>query len=177
VNPKNAPDRVTFKVGRNVLLFQKLEHILKYIVGNGSIAGYQSELQSRVEKRKGAVAKKTLGMVVGDFLDAPEPQAAPEGLRETHITIRHSYELDPAHKAQIEDLVKERNHLVHHFMTEVSFDVIDSCLEAEKSLDDQADRLRKAIAMLQNMAQTLSDLRKELVEGMIMDEFWHQPES
>mgnify|MGYP003625409837 CR=1 len=33
------------KIGRNMMLFQQLEHLLKFIVANGNLSGYSSELE------------------------------------------------------------------------------------------------------------------------------------
>ena len=48
------------KNGRNISLFQKLEHLLKYIVANGRFSSYSSELESIVTIKIDSV--KNLGL-------------------------------------------------------------------------------------------------------------------
>jgi len=39
------------KIGRNVLFFQRLEYMIKYLIANGNIKGYISELHSIQEQQ------------------------------------------------------------------------------------------------------------------------------
>jgi len=41
-------DEVFRKIGRNLLNFQKIEQMLKYLIANGRMSGYMSDI---VEKR------------------------------------------------------------------------------------------------------------------------------
>ena len=60
-------NEVLKKIGRNVMLFQELEHLLKYLVANSSISGYVSELMSQEKKRKDAISKQTMGQLIGQY--------------------------------------------------------------------------------------------------------------
>jgi len=42
---EKAKNEVLRKIGRNMLLFQKLEQMLKYLITNGKVAGYASEIK------------------------------------------------------------------------------------------------------------------------------------
>jgi len=168
---KVAKDEVIYRVGRNVLLFQQMEHILKYLVANGSISGYSSELLSRHEKHKDSVSKRTLGMVVGDFLDNAEPAATPDELREPHFAFTYSPEITIETRAEVESLVLERNKLIHHFLVGVDAESVDSYREAARLLEHQKHRLTNVISDLLGYANGLRDMRKELAEFLMSDEF------
>ena len=171
---KSTRKEAIFKVGRNVLLFQQLEGVLKYLVSHGTFSAYQSELISKFKRQKKSVSKRTLGMVVGDFLSDPEPTPAPEKLREPHIIFRFTFEMQEDIKAQIEELVDERNHLVHHFLEGFDTSSVERWSAASASLDLQQEKLNRTKKYLQDLAQALSDGRKELAERMMTEEFRQQ---
>ena len=57
------------KIGRNILLFQQLESLLKYIVANGQFSGFSSELENNIATRRSSVNKQTMGQLVGQFVE------------------------------------------------------------------------------------------------------------
>jgi hypothetical protein len=57
------------KIGRNLLNFQQLENLLKFLVTHGEISGYASQLKLKQLKRSEAVGKQTLGKVAGQFFE------------------------------------------------------------------------------------------------------------
>ncbi|NOV23415.1 hypothetical protein E5S69_07655 [Cupriavidus necator] len=76
-----SKEEVLQKIGRNLLLFQQKERLLKFILTEAAIDGYASELQARREEREATINKKTMRQLVGDFVkghlvpDAPEREA------------------------------------------------------------------------------------------------------
>jgi hypothetical protein len=79
------------KIGRNVVLFQVLESYLKYIVANGSISGYASEIKAKQAEHISCVKKKTMGTLVGKYVEHINPDyeksPEPEELTEPHFSI------------------------------------------------------------------------------------------
>ena len=65
---EKAKDEVLRKIGRNMLLFQQLEHMLKYLIANGQFSGNVGEVKSNVERRAERVGKQTMGMLLGNIL-------------------------------------------------------------------------------------------------------------
>lgn len=171
---KAAKNDAIHKVGRNVLMFQIMEHLLKFLVSNSSLSGYSSELLSKKAKRSESVAKQTLGMVVGDFLDDSEPAAVPDLLREPHFSFHFSHEVTAESQVEIEALVAERNHLVHHFITDIEFNSVDEWLKAAESLDQQYERIERTNEYLRMVGESLSDGRSQAAEYMMSDEFVSQ---
>ena len=60
---------VSGKLGRCILHLQQYEMLLKRMVANQEIAGYEDELEQLRNARKGAVGNKTLGHLVGKLTD------------------------------------------------------------------------------------------------------------
>lgn len=167
---KKAKDNVIYKVGLNVLLFQEMEHLLKFLVMNGQVSGYASEILSKHQKRKTAISKQTLGTVAGSLLN-PVIEEAPEVLKEAHISFNFSFETGPELASEIEGLVAARNHLVHHFLTDIDMSSVENLQGASESLDAQEERLRTVIDQLRSVAKALQSGRKEMAEYMMTEEF------
>jgi len=55
------------KIGRNLLHFQKLEYLLKYIVANGQYSGFISDLQKNISSKRELVNKLTMGQLIGEL--------------------------------------------------------------------------------------------------------------
>jgi hypothetical protein len=66
---KDAVNEVLRKTGRNLMLFQQLEHQLKYIVANGNISGYASQLKEKQLKHANSVNTKTMGQLISHYVD------------------------------------------------------------------------------------------------------------
>ena len=119
---KNA---VLRKIGRNMLLFQKMEHLLKYLTANGNLSGYINELEANKKKRAEAICKKTLGQLVGDYVEntySPTEKISEEPKELTGIYVQLSIRLGvdenfyEAKKKALAAMVAERNELVHNFL-------------------------------------------------------------
>jgi len=76
------------RIGRNVVLFQQLEMLLKVLVSMSEISGLASELESKRKKRTQETFRKTLGQLAGDYVegilepvpDEPDFSKEPENL-------------------------------------------------------------------------------------------------
>jgi hypothetical protein len=167
------------KIGRNILLFQKLEYLLKYMVANASFSGYSSELEGIISSRKEAVNKQTMGQLVGQFVENSNPQNAndstePDVLKEPHFSFDFKMETDEdsyqEKKASLSKLVLERNNLVHHLLPELNPESFESCKKVERNLDKQADKVLLEIKNFQALAKRLSDGRKQLLDYMCSEE-------
>jgi hypothetical protein len=97
-------DEVLRKIGRNMMLFQQLEHLLKYVVANGNISGYSRELEDIKTKQASTVSKQTMGQLVGQFLENTHPECEadfiePEVVKDMHISFKFRIETDSEHYA------------------------------------------------------------------------------
>jgi hypothetical protein len=55
--PTNSKDELHRKIGRNMLLFQQMEQMLKLLVANGRVGGNIHTLKARIEKQRADVNK------------------------------------------------------------------------------------------------------------------------
>jgi len=167
------------KIGRNILLFQQLEYLLKYIVANGQFSGYSSDLEKIIASKRESVNKQTMGQLVGQFVERNNPARddypnEPEELKEPHFSFDFRVEADEQRyketKETLSRLVLERNKLVHHLLPEFDPNSFESCEKVEKNLDEQSDRIQAEIKNVQSLAKSLSDMRKKVSDYFSSDE-------
>lgn len=172
-------NEVMRKIGRNVLLYQQVEHVLKYLVSNGRISGDVSTMKSRHESRKSSVAKKTMGTVAGDFFteifaEEDSFDSLPENPSAVHLSISFRIETEEKHfelrRDAIASLVADRNELIHHLIPKLNTESIDSWLETDRDLDLQREKILPELEYLQTVAKQFSDMRKDLGEYLLSAE-------
>lgn len=166
-------NEVMRKIGRNVLLYQQVEHILKYLVSNGRISGNVDTLKSSHEKRKSSVAKRTMGTVAGDFFaeilgEDDSLETNPENPSKAHLSFNFRIETEEKHfelrRDKIAALVADRNELIHHLMPKLNTDSVETWIETDRYLDLQRENILPELEYLQAVAKQFSDLKKGLGE-------------
>jgi hypothetical protein len=166
-------DDVLRKVGRNVVLFQQLEQLLKFVVANGNLSGFASELNELKKQKAEKVSKQTMGALVGQYVENSNPVSdtssnEPEVLDEPYLSFSFNIECDSDYyetkKEALAQLVSERNDLIHHLLPRFDMKSVESCETLGKELDVQSESIRLEIKNLQAMANALNDGRKEIVD-------------
>jgi hypothetical protein len=87
------------KIGRNVVLFQQLEQLLKFVVANGNLSGFASELSTLKKQQVDKVNKQTMGPLVGQYVENSNPESGtstnePEELDEAYLSFSFRIECD-----------------------------------------------------------------------------------
>src|SRR5689334_17800818 len=80
------------RIGRNVLLFQRMEGLLKCLLAYGSVSGYLSECMANHEHRIASIDRQTMGQLVAQFTgcaltDSETGNRAPEVLKEIWFSV------------------------------------------------------------------------------------------
>lgn len=166
-------DDVLRKVGRNVLLFQQLEQLLKFIIANRSLAGVASEIQELRKEQEIRVNKHTMGTLVGQYAENLSPKLEVssqehEQLDEAYLSLSFSVGYGDNHsqnqKEALAQLVTERNDLIHHLLPRFKADSAESCKSLGQELDVQSEKIRLEIKSAQSVAQDLHKGREYLVD-------------
>jgi hypothetical protein len=167
------------KIGRNVVLFQRLEQMLKFIVATGKVSGSCSELAAKQEQKVKAVRKQTMGPLVGEYLEGTYSGIenlieAPSGLKEPFIQfgfwLEYS-EVDYENKKKtLASVVSERNDLIHQLLPSFNENSIKSCLEIEQFLDQQHKKILPEIEDLKNIIDSFIGGRKRIAEFLASHE-------
>lgn len=120
-NDETIANGLFLKAGRNLLLFQEIEHLLKDLVSMGAISLPEGS------ERENAMMNQSLGMVVkafaGRHLEGSKiPQPGPEA---DEVSVRTGFviqgEAADELSQRLSRAVSDRNNLAHHLLT--SFDL------------------------------------------------------
>jgi hypothetical protein len=169
---ENAYNGVLQKIGRNLLLFQQAELLIKRLRSIGSFSARPGEASASIEKRASTCEKMTLGQVVNLFVDnhcmgessAPEASSAVDSGRgadearfSIHFTLGGTEGYPEARRQALADLVAERNELVHHLLLKLDRGSLESCLQAGTHLDEQRQKILPEIRRLQEDLKNVTE--------------------
>jgi len=174
-------NEVLRKIGRNVVLFQQFEVMLKLLVTHGTFSGYVRDLEDIKKQHKTKVMKQTLGQVAGQFLENthgeyPETDDELPALKEKggHISVSFRIESDEDYYLKTKDnlakIVKERNDLIHNFPLNFNLDKIERLREAENYLDVQREALLPEHDKVKQYLQALDEGSKEIAKLIVSGE-------
>lgn len=176
MNLQHTINEVQRKIGRNLLLIQKIEYLLKYIVLHSKISGHPSQLNDIKKNRHEKLSKMSMGQVLSQYLDHINPlmENNQENPNYEGDSVHVSYEIDfNFSKEQFEkkenllsDILKERNDLVHHLILDLNESSIKSCIDIENKLDEQKNRLLPELKQLQTMIQVMEKARNRFKENL-----------
>lgn len=176
---EKSTDEVLQKIGRNMMLFQQLEHLLKCIIANGSISGSITELENIKAKQVAVISKQTMGQLVTQFVENakhdPDSEAdEAEDADTAHFSFRFQMTCDSNYheikKEALSNLVSERNELVHHLLPQFDPNSPESRGKIAEKLDIQSEKIRSEIKEMREIANTLLEARKQLAEYWGSDE-------
>ena len=176
---KEVRNEVLRKIGRNMLNFQKLEGMLKFLIANGTISGYGSELKANQAKRIKVIKKQTMGQLIGQFLENTysgndKNIEVPTNLKAPHFSFKFNIECEESYyvnkKQALASLVEQRNDLIHHLLPRFNSNSFESCKETEQYLERQHEMLIPEINELQGIGDNLLENRKKMAEFILSDE-------
>lgn len=161
---QNSINEVQRKIGRNLLLIQKIEYLLKYIVLHSNTSGKASQLKDIKKTREEQISKMSMGQVLSQYFNHINPSiennqsisnSESEIQISTEINFNFSKEEYERKENLLSDILKERNDLVHHFILDFDEKSIDSCKNMEYKLEQQKNRLLPQLKELHNMVQAI----------------------
>jgi len=176
---ENSVNEVLRKIGRNIMNFQQLEHLLKFIVANGSFSGYASEVGLNIEQKAVSIQKQTMGQLVGQYLETTNPECQelsdePDELKEAFVSFKFHTECDSVYfetkKDALAQMVSDRNELVHHMLPKFNTNSIESCIQINKNLDEQNKKIISEINELRQKVDSLQEGKKILGEFLNSNE-------
>ncbi len=122
----NPTDEVLRRLGRNLVIFQQAESLLKRLLCNHNVAGTFENFADKHQKHVEKINRTTLGNLVETYKnevlqDAGEDTAYdPANGEEALLRFRFSVSIEDEHiesmRAELEAMKNERNQLVHHFL-------------------------------------------------------------
>jgi hypothetical protein len=170
---KRREDEVLRKIGKNVMLFQQVEHLLKGLVTGAGVAGYPGAVEAGQQRRAAGVGKQTMGQVAAAFGDdiLGNPTAPPgpaDSVNEGWLSLRFTIDCGDRREARLDalrELVAERNELVHHMVARWDPRSLASTAAAEDYLDRQREKILPVLEELRADARIIDEMRRNLAEG------------
>lgn len=168
-------DSIHRAIGRNLVDLQKVELILRWIVGHSRNSGPASALEGRRSERLKKFRKAGLGDLVQSFgadvltsadaeSDIPELGAEDEA----HFAFRFQLRMEAGKvrdtKRSLERLVQERNKLVHGLLERWQQDSMESGRELLQKLEEQHRGIVAETEALRQHATSLNEAAQELAE-------------
>ena len=175
IQNQSVLDETLKKIGRNVLTFQRMEAMLKFLISHSKLQGTVSEVKSNHEKAVDAVSMQTMGNLVKNFVASvySEPnleQEPPVDNEQAWMSFTFTIETDEAsieqRKAALSAIVQERNALIHQMLGQFDHKSVESCRQLNDVLDKQSERMRPEFEALRTLVMTLLDGRKQAVAAM-----------
>ncbi|NTV94990.1 MAG: hypothetical protein HGA75_06180 [Thiobacillus sp.] len=174
------------KFGRNLLLLQQYELLLKNLATQQQIAGIPDELRGLQEQRTNEVARKTLGQVVSELTEgfiskhhpsseSEENEQHPDAPTQPWFSISVTIKMEEGDfnqtKQRLTELVTLRNELVHHFLEKFDIWTESGCLAAGAYLDEGFKQIDAQFKTWREMANQVSELRCDVAAMMHTPEF------
>ena len=166
-------------VGRNVLQFQRLELLLKDLLGWHQGSYTDETLADEMKQRHEVQEKRTLGGLTGDLFQKVIQKQTDGDVDPTHgadptkfshrFVITTSEEIHEEWHCRLKALVEERNQLVHLSLLDWDLDTLEGCQAVVAELDEQRGRigaeLDKVILYHDSMMQCLEHLHQAFAES------------
>lgn len=165
----SARQEVQRQLGQCLLRLQGYELLLKAIVATHEISAPIASIADVQADRVAGARNKTLGALMGEMIGSfivasgtegmgSPPDGAPSVAFRLQIVL--SEEEFSRTRADLRDLVKLRNDLVHHFLEQHQLRTHEGCLEAQESLTLALGRLTQAYDDLRRWAEAMEQTRE-----------------
>ncbi|RYE42935.1 MAG: hypothetical protein EOP24_30790 [Hyphomicrobiales bacterium] len=181
-NPET--DEVLRRVGRNVVNFQQVELLLKYLNTHARWRAPVSQLSTHLEKQSELINRKTMGDLAGRLFDNvllpatedEENERITEAWFGFHFHLETDAEFVDRHDKEMRALVDARNDLVHHFLPRWHAAVGGDAQNALAYLDSQNVQTLSMLERLQGWTRTLDSGKQQHFEFLTSEEGQRQLE-
>lgn len=178
-------EEVLRRVGENLLLFQRIEALLKFLLANHTADGTLENLQSKHETRAASVNKQMLGNLVDKYGTDVLQDAGVETLDEENPTVpwvsftfrvSGSAEFVETMRSDLKLMTEERNELVHHFLPRWDPESAEKLGEALLYLDAQREKVLPMYKHLRDTVDGMQAAQKLLHDFISSEEYQRQDE-
>lgn len=176
-DPLRVPQReVQRLLGRCLLRIQQYERLIKAIVAHHEICGPISSLDAIRSARIADASTKSLGLLVGKLVgsylvhgsgrdtDLPDPGSGEVATVRMQLRLEMGAEDFERTQADLKDLVRLRNDLVHHFIDQHDICTVPGCARAEQALLTAYSRIDNHFEQLRSWAEHMEQARQLAAE-------------
>lgn len=177
-------DEVLRRVGRNLVIFQQIEHTLKLLLANHKNAGHIDNYAANLQTRAESINKKMMGHLVEKYAtevlrDAGEEipeEERPDDWFSFSFHISGETGFIEGLRRDLKMMTDERNELVHHFLPRWQPGNDEALTETMTYLDAQQEKVLPMYEHLRSTLQHLHESTKSFAEFVISPEYQKQTE-
>ena len=174
-----SDEALLLKVGRNLLLYQKAELLMKELsLRSEIVVTFGEKPAEKYSRRSEIIANETLGQVtrtvqqriqtddrLPDLLDS-----LPDGGIATTYSITMSEEDAAAHRVSLDELLKARNAFIHRLYPRLLGTKDEPRELVWQSLDEDHDRFAPIIARLETVLTLITEAQQKIARSLGSDE-------
>jgi hypothetical protein len=186
LNTEHQPtqDEVLRRLGRNLLLFQQIEHFLKWLLANHKGGGTAETYQANQQEQTDCINKKMLGLLVEKYGNELLQDAGaevseedrPAGWFSFSFRVSGDTEFVESMRQNLKLMTDERNELVHHFLPRWQPESPEKIAETLAYLDAQREKVLPMFEHLKSTATHMQETRRLHLNFMASPEFEKQSE-
>lgn len=181
---KPTQDEVLRRVGRNLLLFQQIEGLLKFLLSLHKAGGTSVDFKERQQKQIDTISRKMFGHLVDKYgtevlkdagFEVPEEEGPTDWITFS-FRISGDTEFVEAMRRDMKLMTEQRNELVHGFLPRWLPDSPEKLEETLAYLDSQREKVLPMHEHLRTTASHIQESRKKLLEFVSSEEYQNQSE-
>lgn len=181
---KSLQDEVLRRVGRNLLLFQQIEGLLKFLLSNHKASGFPDDFKERQQKKADTINRNMFGLLVDKYctevlndagVEVPEDEGPP-GWLSISFRIHSDADFVAAMRRDMKLMIEQRNELVHGFLPRWLPDTPEKLEETLAYLELQREKVLPMHEHLRATASRMQEGRRMQAELMASTDFQDQME-
>jgi len=156
------------KLGKNIVMFQKVEGLLKYLISRSHVESLSDTHELNIEKSLKKVSGQTLGNLCNQFIDS----VFEEKFQDKSSSFTFSFHIDvpkefiEKREKNLKKINSERNSLVHEIYENYDLSCIESRTKLEKKLCALETLLDSEFKMLKTLVEKVILSSKEFLENV-----------
>lgn len=177
-------DEVLRRVGRNLVIFQQIEHSLKLLLANHKNAGHIDNYAANLRTRAESINKRMMGHLVEKYAtevlrdageEVPETERPADWFSFSfHISGETGF--IEGLRRDLKIMTDERNELVHHFLPRWQPGNYEALTETMAYLDAQREKVLPMHEHLRSTVQHLNESAKSFAEFVTSPEYQKKTE-
>jgi len=152
------------KIGRNVLHFQRMESMLKFLTSRAFLQGDAQNLRKNFSKNVTKSSEKTLGNLVKEYIE--KIYLGEQKINESQFSVQFRVEADEKfieeRKIALDDIVQQRNRLIHQMLLEFDQTSVASCKKLSAILDEQNEKIKTEYLLIKEQLAALVSAYKQI---------------
>lgn len=181
---KQTQDEVLRRVGRNLVIFQQIETLLKFLLSNNKFRGTPDNFKVQKEKRSSQVNKSMFGLLVDKYFtevlqdagtEAPEEEGDAGEIAFT-FKISADSEFVQSMRRSMKLMTEQRNELVHSFLPRWEPESLEKLEETLAYLDTQREKVVPIHEHLLTIVNHMQEGYQKHAKFLASDEYQKQLE-